>query len=148
MHNMPKITQNKHKNAKDRFSSFLRHSVWKRRGSILILALHKFVTYLLTQVTQTLTHLLITRRPKWGIKFTDTMQTGLLNQTCEDFTSFEDITNTSDWNLEKVRPRPNTHPQQTEHQIILLLDQFCNIILSDDKNSTTVLKLHSSNMKY
>jgi len=90
---MPKITQNKHKKTKDRFSSFLRNSAWKRRGSILILALHKFVTYLLTQ---TLTHLLITRRSKWGIKFTDTMQTGLLNQTCEDFISFEDITNTSD----------------------------------------------------
>ena len=29
-----------------RFGRLLRHPAWKRRGPILILALHKFVTYL------------------------------------------------------------------------------------------------------
>ena len=36
-------TQNKPKKTKARFSRFLRHLAWKRRGPILILALHKFV---------------------------------------------------------------------------------------------------------
>jgi len=35
------------KKTKARFSRLLRHLAWKRRGSILISALHKFVTYLL-----------------------------------------------------------------------------------------------------
>jgi len=39
-------TQNKHK-TKASFSGLLRHPAWKRRLPILILALHKFVTYLL-----------------------------------------------------------------------------------------------------
>jgi len=46
-------TQNKEK-TKARFSHLLRHLAWKRRGLILVLALHKFVTYLLTS---TLTYL-------------------------------------------------------------------------------------------
>jgi len=29
------------------FSRLLRHQAWKRRGPVLVLALHKFVTYLL-----------------------------------------------------------------------------------------------------
>jgi len=33
---------------KARFSHILRHPAWKQRGPILISALHKFVTYLLT----------------------------------------------------------------------------------------------------
>jgi len=41
-------TQNKHKKTKTRFSRLLRHLAWKCRGPILISALHKFVTYLLT----------------------------------------------------------------------------------------------------
>jgi len=41
-------TQNKHKKTKARFSRLLRHPAWKRGGFILVLALHKFVTYLLT----------------------------------------------------------------------------------------------------
>jgi len=41
-------TQNKHKRTKARFSCLLRHPAWKRAGSILVLALHKSVTYLLT----------------------------------------------------------------------------------------------------
>ena len=40
---------------KARFSRLLQHLAWKWRGPILVLALHKFVTYLLTQ---TFTHLL------------------------------------------------------------------------------------------
>jgi len=40
-------TQNKHKKTKATLSCLLRHPAWKRRGSILISALHKFVTYLL-----------------------------------------------------------------------------------------------------
>jgi len=40
-------TQHKHKTTKARFSHLLTHSTWKRRRPILILALHKFVTYLL-----------------------------------------------------------------------------------------------------
>jgi len=40
-------TQNKHKKKTNaRFSRLLRHMAWKRRGPILILALHKFATYL------------------------------------------------------------------------------------------------------
>jgi len=39
-----KLTQR----TKARFSHLLRHSAWKRRGPILVLAIHKFVTYLLT----------------------------------------------------------------------------------------------------
>jgi len=53
-------TQNKHKKLKARFSRLLRHPAWKQRGPILILELHKFVTYLLTQ---TLTQLLAA---PWG----------------------------------------------------------------------------------
>jgi len=41
-------TQNKHKKTKVRFRLLLRHPTWKRRRPILVLALHKFVTYLLT----------------------------------------------------------------------------------------------------
>jgi len=41
-------TQNKHKKTKARFSRLLRHLAWKQSGSVLVLALHKFVTYLLT----------------------------------------------------------------------------------------------------
>jgi len=40
-------TQNKHKKSKARYSRLLRHPAWKRRGSVFIAALHKFVTYLL-----------------------------------------------------------------------------------------------------
>ena len=40
-------TQDKHKKLV-RFGRLLRHLAWKRRGLILILALHKFITYLLT----------------------------------------------------------------------------------------------------
>ena len=36
-----------HKKTKAIFSHLLRHPAWKRRGSILVSALHKFVTYLL-----------------------------------------------------------------------------------------------------
>ena len=39
-------TQNKHKKTKARFSRLIRHPAWKRRGPILVLALHQFVTYL------------------------------------------------------------------------------------------------------
>jgi len=55
---------NKHKETKARFSRLLRHPAWKRRGPILISALQKFVTYLLTY---TLTHLLTVPGPTWGI---------------------------------------------------------------------------------
>jgi len=41
-------TQNKQKKTEVRFSRLLRHPAWKRTGPILALALHKFVTYLLT----------------------------------------------------------------------------------------------------
>jgi len=41
-------TQNKHKKTKARFSRHLRHLTWKQRGPILVSALHKSVTYLLT----------------------------------------------------------------------------------------------------
>jgi len=34
--------------AKARFSRLVRHPAWKRRATILVLALHKFVTYVLT----------------------------------------------------------------------------------------------------
>jgi len=47
-------TKNKQK-TKARFSRLLLHLAWKRRGPILVSALHKFVTHLLTQI---LTHLL------------------------------------------------------------------------------------------
>jgi len=40
-------TQNKYTETKTRFSRLLRHPAWKRRGSILVSALHKFVTYFL-----------------------------------------------------------------------------------------------------
>jgi len=39
--------QNKHKKTKARFSHLVRHIAWKSR-SILVLALHEVVTYLLT----------------------------------------------------------------------------------------------------
>jgi len=42
----PATRLNKHKNTKSRFSH-LRHPAWIRRGPILVLALHKFVTCLL-----------------------------------------------------------------------------------------------------
>jgi len=41
------MTQNKHKKTKARFSRLLRYPAWKRRGPILVSALHTFVTYLL-----------------------------------------------------------------------------------------------------
>jgi len=41
-------TQDKHKKTKARFSRLLQHPIWKRMGAILVLALHKFVTCLLT----------------------------------------------------------------------------------------------------
>ena len=41
-------TQNKHKKTQARFSCLLRHPAWKWSGPILVSALHKFVTYLLT----------------------------------------------------------------------------------------------------
>jgi len=41
-------TQNKHKKTKARLSRLLWHPAWKWRGHVLVLALHKFVTYLLT----------------------------------------------------------------------------------------------------
>jgi len=41
-------TQNKHRETKARFSHLLRHPAWKWTEPILVLALHKFVTYLLT----------------------------------------------------------------------------------------------------
>jgi len=41
-------TLNKHKKTKARFSRLLRHPAWKWRGPILVSALHKSVTYLLT----------------------------------------------------------------------------------------------------
>jgi len=40
-------TQNKHKKTKARFSRLIWHPAWKQRGPIVILVLHKFVTYLL-----------------------------------------------------------------------------------------------------
>jgi len=47
------------KKTKARFSCLLWHPAWKRRGSVLISALHKFVTYLL----KTLVHLLTAPHP-------------------------------------------------------------------------------------
>jgi len=44
-------TQNKQKKTKARFSLLLRHLAWKRKGSILVSALDKFVTYLDTSLT-------------------------------------------------------------------------------------------------
>ena len=41
-------TQNKHKKTNARFSRLLWHPAWKWRGPIVVLVLHKFVTYLLT----------------------------------------------------------------------------------------------------
>jgi len=52
-------TQNKHKTTKVRFSSLLQHAAWKQKGSILVLVLHKSVTYVL----KTLTHLLTVADP-------------------------------------------------------------------------------------
>ena len=52
-------TQNKHKKTKARFSCVLRHPACKQRGPILVSALHKSVTY---SLTQTLTHLLTAAR--------------------------------------------------------------------------------------
>jgi len=42
------MTQNTRKKIKAMFSRLLRHPDWKQRGPILVLVLHKFVTYLLT----------------------------------------------------------------------------------------------------
>jgi len=41
-------TQNKHKKTKARFSHLLQHPAWKLKGSILVLALHTFVTHWVT----------------------------------------------------------------------------------------------------
>jgi len=41
-------THNKHTKTKAMFSRLLPHPAWKRRGPILVSALHKFVNYLLT----------------------------------------------------------------------------------------------------
>jgi len=69
-HGKTKLTQQKHtftsqrnvlqhkintKKTKTRFSRLLQHAAWKWTGPILVLALHKLVTYLLE--TSTLTHL-------------------------------------------------------------------------------------------
>jgi len=40
--------QNKRKKTKARFSHLLQHPAWKQRGPILVSALNKFDTYLLT----------------------------------------------------------------------------------------------------
>ena len=50
----------KQKKTKTRYSRVLRHPAWKRRGPILVSALHKSVIYLLTW---TLTHLLTALDP-------------------------------------------------------------------------------------
>jgi len=50
-----KLTQE----TKARFSRLLQHPTWKRRRPILVLALHKFVTYLLTYSRRTQT------KPRW-----------------------------------------------------------------------------------
>jgi len=63
-------TQHKHKTTKARFSHLLTHSTWKRRGLILILALHKFVTYFLWHP------LFCSPRPTW-----DRVSSGLFNHT-------------------------------------------------------------------
>jgi len=49
VHNEKKCTttKNKHKKTKARFSRLLQHLAWKRRGPIVVLALHKFVPHLL-----------------------------------------------------------------------------------------------------
>jgi len=61
-----KLTQK----TKARFSRLLRHPAWKWRGSILVLALHKYVTYLLTY---TLTHLLTAPGPTQGMSVKNSM---------------------------------------------------------------------------
>ena len=49
---------NNKQKTKARFSRLLRHPAWKWRGAILILTLHKFVTYLLRHLlTYTWDHL-------------------------------------------------------------------------------------------
>ena len=53
--NQKKCTTTQTQKTKARFSRLLQPLAWKQRGPIFILALHKFVTYLLTE---TLTHLL------------------------------------------------------------------------------------------
>ena len=47
----PATRLNKHKNTKSRFSHLLRHLAWKRRGLILVLVLHEFVTGLLRHLS-------------------------------------------------------------------------------------------------
>jgi len=44
------ITPNKHKKTTARFSRLLRHWAWKWGGPIIILVLHKSVTYLFTHL--------------------------------------------------------------------------------------------------
>ena len=56
-----KVTQN----TKTRFGRLLRPLAWKQRGPILVLVLHKFVTYLLTYLD---THLLTALGPTRGSK--------------------------------------------------------------------------------
>ena len=56
-------TQNKHKKTKARFSRLLRHLAWKWRGPSLVLALHKFVAYLLTYLLRHLPTYLQPRDP-------------------------------------------------------------------------------------
>jgi len=58
--NICTTTQNKHKKTKARFSRLLRYPAWKRKGAIVVLALHKSVNYLLTY---TLTHILTAPDP-------------------------------------------------------------------------------------
>jgi len=41
-------TQNKHKKTKARFTRLQRHKAWKHKGPIIVSAIYKFVTYLLT----------------------------------------------------------------------------------------------------
>jgi len=57
------VLQNKHKKTKASFSRLLWHPAWKRRGSIFISALHKFVTYLLRHLPtyNPATHMGLTR---------------------------------------------------------------------------------------
>jgi len=63
--NQKKCTTTKiNKKTKARFSRLLRHLAWKWRGPILVLALHKSVTYLLTD-TNTLTY---SQRTQKGLK--------------------------------------------------------------------------------
>ena len=65
MHNKIYCNIKQHKKTKARFGRLLRPLAWKWRGPILVSAIQKFVSYLLTQ---TLNHILTAPGPTQGAK--------------------------------------------------------------------------------